>query len=98
MRIDPATLTFEQFQDIISSELAVPREKVVRKARLIDDLMVDSIRMVEMMLKLEEQGMSIPIEMAWSIETVEDAFEAYKQQGDAGAAARTTTAAAAGGD
>ena len=98
MRIDPATLAFEQFQDIISSELAIPREKVVREARLIDDLMVDSIRMVEMMLKLEEQGMSIPIEMAWSIETVEDAFEAYKQQASVDAAASMATAAAPGGD
>jgi acyl carrier protein len=33
--------------------------------------------MVEMMLKLEEEGMTIPLEAAWSIETVGDAYREY---------------------
>jgi acyl carrier protein len=74
---NPGTFTFEQFQDIIAQELMVPREKVTAEASFIEDLLVDSIRMVEMMLKLEEEGMSIPLEAAWSIETVGDAYREY---------------------
>jgi len=72
--IDPGTLTLERFQDILAQELALPREKVVPEASFIEDLLVDSIRMVEMMLKLEEMGLSIPLEAAWSIETVGDSY------------------------
>ena len=94
--LNAATLTFEQFRDLISKELAVPKEKVVADASFIEDLLVDSIRMVEMMLKLEEMGMSIPLEAAWSIETVGDAFEQYRQAAQ-GAQAGTASAAAAAG-
>jgi acyl carrier protein len=89
---EPAGLTFEQFRDIIARELMVPKEKVVAEAAFIDDLLVDSIRMVEMMLKLEEQGMSIPLEAAWSIETVGDAYQEYsKVAQDSAAGAGLTT-------
>ena len=75
---NPNNLTFEGFRGFIARELMIDKEKVVPEASLIDDLLVDSIRMVEMMLRLEEQGMSIPLEAAWSIETVGDAYEQYK--------------------
>ena len=74
---NPDTLTFERFQGIIAQKLMVPEEKVTAEASFIEDLLVDSIRMVEMMLKLEEEGMSIPLEAAWSIETVGDAYREY---------------------
>jgi acyl carrier protein len=93
----PGTLTLAQFQDIVAQELMVPREKVVPEASFIEDLLVDSIRMVEMMLKLDEMGMSIPLEAAWSIETVADAYrEVVKAAEDA--AGSGEPAAAAGGD
>jgi acyl carrier protein len=31
--------------------------------------------MVDMMLRLEEMGISIPLEVAWQIETVGDAYQ-----------------------
>ena len=74
---NPEALTFERFQTIIAEELMVPEEKVTADASFIEDLLVDSIRMVEMMLKLEEEGMSIPLEAAWSIDTVGDAYREY---------------------
>jgi len=33
-----------------------------------------TLRMVDMMLRLEEMGISIPLEVAWQIETVGDAY------------------------
>lgn len=67
-------LTFEEFRKIIARELEIDEEKIVPEASLFDDLHVDSIRMVDMMLRLEELGLSIPLEVAWQIETVEDAY------------------------
>jgi acyl carrier protein len=77
---NPGVLTFEEFRDIIARELMVAKEKVIPDASFIEDLLVDSIRMVETMLKLEDMGMSIPLEAAWSIETVRDAYQQYCQQ------------------
>ena len=76
---NPGVLTFEEFRDIIARELMVAKEKVIPDASFIEDLLVDSIRMVEIMLKLEDMGMSIPLEAAWSIETVGDAYQQYKR-------------------
>jgi len=35
------------------------------------------IRLVELMLRLEEEGIEIPLEEAWNVETVEDAYRLY---------------------
>jgi acyl carrier protein len=94
---DSSLLTFKQFQDIIAQELVLPREKVVPEASFIEDLLVDSIRMVEMMLKLEEMGMSIPLEAAWSIETVEDAYREYAKHAQDVSKHSDQALAAAGG-
>jgi len=95
---NPDTLTFEQFRSVIAKELMVPKEKVVAEASFIEDLLVDSIRMVEMMLKLEEMGMEIPLEAAWSIETVGDAYELYAQHARDRATSAAPVAAIAGGN
>ena len=67
-------LTFEEFKKILARELEVDEERIVPEASFFSDLCVDSIRMVDMMLRLEELGISIPLEVAWQIETVEDAY------------------------
>jgi len=51
----------------------------VREASFLDDLLADSIQMVELMLRMEEMGIGIPIETAWEIETVGDAYRLYKE-------------------
>lgn len=55
------------------------REKVVPEASFVEDLLADSIQLVEMMLYMEEEGISIPMESAWEIETVGDAYQLYRQ-------------------
>ena len=73
------TLTFQEFKELLSRELAIDQNRLVPEASFIEDLLVDSIRMVEMMLRLEEQGFSIPLETAWQIETVADAYQCYAE-------------------
>jgi acyl carrier protein len=75
---ESSNLTFEEFRSLIAEELQVDEEKIVPEASFFSDLCVDSIRMVDMMLRLEELGLSIPLEDAWQIETVEDAYQAIK--------------------
>lgn len=71
-------LTFEEFRDLMARELQLDREDLTEDASFYD-LMVDSIRMVEMLLHLEEQGVEIPLESAWQIETVGDAYRLYQE-------------------
>jgi len=68
-------LSFEQFKKLLAQELMVDEEKIIPQASFVEDLLVDSIRMVEMILRLEEEGFQIPLEAAWQIETVEDAYQ-----------------------
>jgi acyl carrier protein len=73
-KLQSSKLTFEEFTRIVARELEVDEERIVPEASFFSDLCVDSIRMVDMMLCLEEMGISIPLEVAWQIETVGDAY------------------------
>jgi acyl carrier protein len=64
---------------MIAEELQMEKEEVVRDATFVEDLLTDSVRLVEMMLHLEERGIEIPIDSAWEIETVGDAYELYRR-------------------
>jgi acyl carrier protein len=70
-------LSFPEFRALLAEELMIDEEKIVPEASFIEDLLVDSIRMVEMILRLEEEGFRIPFEAAWQIETVGDAYRHY---------------------
>lgn len=72
-------LTFDEFRHLIATELQLDEKDVGADSSFIDDLMVDSVRMVELMLRLEEMGISIPPEAAWEIKTVADAYRCYAQ-------------------
>jgi acyl carrier protein len=72
-------ITFENFRDLIAQELQVEKEDVVWDATFLDDLQADSIQLVEMMLRMEEVGVRIPLESAWEVETVGDAYQLYKE-------------------
>jgi acyl carrier protein len=67
-------ISFEAFRDIIAKELQVERQMVVPKASFVEDLLADSVQLVEMMLGMEEMGIEIPIESAWEIETAGEAY------------------------
>lgn len=70
-------LSIEEFQAILAEELMTPSERLTPEASFVQDLQVDSLALASMMLRLEELGVSIPLESAWEIETVGDAYRSY---------------------
>jgi acyl carrier protein len=72
-------IPFEEFRRVIAQELQMEEGKIVREASLVNDLHADSIQLVDLMLRMEEMGIEIPIEAAWDIETVGDAYRVYRQ-------------------
>ena len=79
MKDDSSPIAFEEFRRMIARELHVDEKRVQPNASFVDDLYADSIRLVEMMLKLKEQGITIPMEEAWNVKTVEDAYKVYSR-------------------
>ncbi len=66
-----------QVQDILMHQLQVSREQIQPEARIMADLGADSLDMVEIAMKSEEQfGFTLPDEEAEKIVTVEDLYEA----------------------
>jgi acyl carrier protein len=72
-------ISFEEFKLLVAEQLHVQEDEVRREASFIEDLMVDSIQLVDLMLHLEELGINIPIEEAWDVRTVGDAYRLYQQ-------------------
>lgn len=70
-------LSFDEFKKILAEELLVSEDMLSPEASFITDLAVDSIRLVEMLLRLEELGVPIPPEVAWEIQTVGDAYKYF---------------------
>jgi acyl carrier protein len=75
----PHPVTFEEFRRLVARELQVDEARVVAGASFTEDLFADSIRLVEMMLRLADQGITIPMEDAWNVRTVGDAYEVYSR-------------------
>lgn len=75
----PATqlLSLEDFRRLIARELQLDLAAVKPEASFVEDLLVDSIRMVDLLMRMEELGIAFPLEMAWEIRTVEDAYRCY---------------------
>ena len=72
-------ITLDEFRRIIARELQVDESLVVPEASFEDTLYADSIRLVELMLKLQQQGITIPMEEAWNVRTVGDAYQVYSR-------------------
>jgi acyl carrier protein len=66
----------EAIATILMGQLEVPRDQITPEARLKEDLGADSLDLVEIVMKLEEEfGVTIPDELAEGVQTVEDAQE-----------------------
>lgn len=72
-------ISFEEFKRLLAEELQIEEGKIVPEASFVTDLLVDSIKLVELMLRLEEKGIEIPMEAAWDVQTVGDAYRVYKE-------------------
>jgi acyl carrier protein len=77
-------ITFEEFRRLVATELHVEEARVVESASFVDDLYADSIRLAELMVRLADRGVSIPLEEAWNVRTVGDAYRVYSRFASAG--------------
>ena len=73
-------LTFEQFQTLMAEILHVEVAQVKPESYFVTDLGVDSVRLVEMMLRLETLGLELSPDLVWRIQTVGEAYRYYQEQ------------------
>ncbi len=73
-------LSFEAFQAMLAELLDVNVDQLLPGTYFVTDLGVDSMRMLQMLLLLEEMGLELPLDAAWQIQTVGDAYRHYQQQ------------------
>ena len=73
-------LSFEQFQALLAEVLHVDATQVKPEAYFVTDLGVDSVRLVEMMLRLETLGLELSPDLVWRIQTVGEAYRYYQEQ------------------
>ncbi len=70
-----ADWSFEEFQAVLAELLQVDPARLQPEAYFITDLGVDSLRMVEILLALEEWGLQLSPDDVWEIQTIADAYE-----------------------
>ncbi len=74
-------LSFEEFRSFLANVLEVSEPALTPDAHFLNDLAVDSLRLVELMLRFESLiGKKISIDAAWEILTVGDAYNYYATQ------------------
>ena len=72
-------LSFEAFQAVLAELLSVDVARLQPEAYFITDLGVDSLRLVEILLRLEELGLEVSPDLAWELHTVGDAYRYYQE-------------------
>jgi acyl carrier protein len=73
-------LSFAAFQATLAELLNLDRAQIKPEAYFITDLGVDSLRMAEILLRLEELGLELSPDLVWQIQTVADAYRYYQEQ------------------
>lgn len=74
----------EQVISIVSEQLSVSKDEITRNSNFIDDLHADSLDLVELGMKFEEEfGVSIPDEDYEKLRTVGDAIDYIQRKGNA---------------
>ena len=73
-------LSWEAFRQRVAEVLQIDLARVEPDAYFITDLGVDSIRLVEVLLTLEQMGVEVSLDGAWRIDTVGSAYRYYREQ------------------
>lgn len=73
--------TFDRLKTVIADELEVSEDEVTENASFTDDLGADSLDLVELVMRLEEEfEVEIPDEDAEKIRTVKDALNYIEEK------------------
>jgi acyl carrier protein len=73
-------LSFAAFQGLVAEVLDVEPARLRPDAYFITDLGVDSLRLADILLRLEELGVAVSPDLAWEVQTVGDAYRIYQEQ------------------
>lgn len=77
-------LTIEEFRRILAEVLLISEDKLTPEASFLNDLLVDSIRWLELALTIERLGVKVPTDALWDIQTVGDSYGYYLKNFAAG--------------
>jgi len=74
-------MTLDKVKEIIASQLNIDAKKIKAEDKIIDDLGADSLDIVELLMKLEEEfGISIPDEETSKMQTVGEILDVVKSK------------------
>ena len=91
--------TFDRLKTVIADELEVSEDEVTENASFTDDLGADSLDLVELVMRLEEEfEVEIPDEDAEKIRTVKDALTYIEEKSKANEEIERLHANEPGGD
>ena len=77
-------MEFEKIQKIIAEEMNLNEEDVKPESRFVEDLAADSLDVIQIVLKLEEEfDIEIPDDAVEQISTVQDAVDQIKSKKNA---------------
>ena len=77
-------MEFEKIQKIIAEEINLKVEDVKPESRFVEDLAADSLDVIQIVLKLEEEfDIEIPDDAVEQISTVQDAVDQIKSKKNA---------------
>lgn len=76
----PDARTFEEFRVMLADQLDADLSRIKPQAYFVTDLGVDSMRMLELLLRLQEEGFLLAPDVAWRIQTVQDAWDLWQRQ------------------
>lgn len=67
--------------NIIAEHLVVPKEKCKRDARFVEDLEADSVEIIELAMKFEQEyGVTIEDQELYKIRTIQDAVNLVQKK------------------
>ncbi len=81
----PESGSFEDFRAFLSDVLGVSEDSLTPEAHFMYDLGIESLKLVELLLQFELRlGRKVPLDVAWDLETVGQAYAYFKQQAEGG--------------
>ena len=77
--IEQKVMSFDEFRLFIADALGVAESALTPEAHFLNDLAVESLKLVELILQFEVQlGVRVPTDAAWEIQTVGNAYDYYR--------------------
>jgi acyl carrier protein len=65
---------------MVAEVLDVDAARLTPDTYFITDLGVDSLRLADILLRLEELGVEVSPDLAWEVQTVGDAYRIYQER------------------